>query len=679
MMRLKFIFIAIAVILTRYHAYSQESFSANQCYALWQHDTLVAGNDQIQIKFIKSPNGLNILSFKNFQLGQELNLNSNSSVFKLGYLTNSSDLISYKAAFIPDSPVKYGYLLIEMINSYPNLDVKSQIRICPGSPMITLDFAIKSKSGKFDFTAEDGILLDLSVPGNHWNMHAVEFYDRTDKINTLVKEHYLLSFRYPETLKGNLLFACDLLNNQTLIVLKEAPCSFVQLSYPGYDFKCLFGNIAVCGIGVANDELSTKDWTSTYSVAFGISGANELEKLTTLRSYQHKIRKIIPERDEMVMMNTWGDRNQDASINKAFIKKEIDACEKLNITHLQIDDGWQQGRSHNSADKSGSLWDKWTKADWQPDSLKFPGGLNSVTDYARKKGVKLGLWFHPTNGNFYATWETDAQIIIDLYNDYGIKYFKIDGVKLPNKLAEINFRKFLDMVLENCNYEVVFNLDLTADNRGGYNYLTEYGNLFLENRYTDWGNYYPYWTLRNVWMLSKYIPVQKLQIEFLNPARNMDKYPIVDVFAPSQIPFDYQFAITMAGQPLAWFEGSNLPDKYDKIASVIEQYQNVKTNFQKGQIFPIGDEPSGRSWTGFQSILNNNSGYLLVFRENNGVVEKSVKTYIQSNKSVRLKKIAGYGNNFTQETKENGALSFSLPGENQFVLYQYNIDQSKNN
>ena len=87
---------------------------------------------------------------------------------------------------------------------------------------------------------------------------------------------------------------------------------------------------------MANDELSTKDWTSMYSVAMGISGHSELEKLATLRAYQHKIRKITPERDEMVMMNTWGDRNQDASINEAFVKKEIDACAKLNITHLQI-------------------------------------------------------------------------------------------------------------------------------------------------------------------------------------------------------------------------------------------------------------------------------------------------------------------------------------------------------
>lgn len=673
-MRCKIIVLFFTVILLNIDAYSQESFNTNNCYANWKKDTLVAGNSLIQVKFIKSSKGLSILSFQNSKLQKQINFNSNSSVFTLGELTNLSELISYKAEFIPENPVAYGYLLIELINSYPTLDVKRQIRIYQDSPMIAFDFLVKSKSGKFEFTPEEGELLSIYAKGNHWAMDAVEFYDRTDKINTLVKEHKLLSFRYPKKIPGNLLFATDLLNKNTLIIVKEAPCSFVQLQYPGYDFKCLNGSISVCGIGIANNEISTKEWVSSYSVALGISGVNRLESLSTLRSYQDKIRRVVPERDEMVMMNTWGDRNQDASINEMFIKNEINACKKLNITHFQIDDGWQQGRSHNSADSNGSLWDKWGKADWQPDSLKFSNGFDVVTEYAKKKGVKLGLWFHPTNENSYATWERDAQIIIGLYRDYGIKYFKIDGVKLPNKLAETNFRKFLDMVSVSSNYNLVFNLDLTADNRGGYNYIYEYGNIFLENRYTDWGNYYPYWTLRNVWMLSKYIPVQRLQVEFLNPERNADKYPEGDIYAPSHIPFDFQFAITMVAQPLAWFEGSNLSDRGYEIAPLIKQYLKVQTDLHSGQIFPIGDEPSGSSWTGFQSLLDDKSGYILVFRENNELLQKNIKTYLQASKSFKFQKVLGYGDDFEQKADKEGVVTFSLPGINQFVLYKYSSD-----
>ncbi|MCH5685958.1 hypothetical protein LWM68_17930 [Niabella sp. W65] len=50
------------------------------------------------------------------------------------------------------------------------------------------------------------------------------------------------------------------------------------------------------------------------------------------------------------------------------------------------------------------------------------------------------------------------------------------------------------------------------------------------------------------------------------------------------------------------------------LAKVIKAYKKIQHDFHKGTILPIGDEPSGRSWTGFQSI-HKGYGYLLVFRE----------------------------------------------------------------
>ena len=256
-----------------------------------------------------------------------------------------------------------------------------------------------------------------------------------------------------------------------------------------------------------------------------------------MRRYQKYWRKIIPERDDMIMMNTWGDRSQDASIGEDFLGKEIDVCQKLHLTHFQIDDGWQSGRSTGSASGKGTLWDEWTKKDWQPDSGRFPSGMKTIGEYSGEKGVKLGLWFHPSNENEYARCEQDIETLIGLYNDYNIKCFKIDGVKLKTKKAESNFRHILDSVSKATNNDVVFNLDMTHDERAGYFYFYEYGNVFLENRYTDWGGYYPYWTLRNLWQLSKYVPAEKFQIEFLNNQRNRDKYPKDDIFARGEYTF----------------------------------------------------------------------------------------------------------------------------------------------
>lgn len=95
------------------------------------------------------------------------------------------------------------------------------------------------------------------------------------------------------------------------------------------------------------------------------------------------------------------------------------------------------------------------------------------------------------------------------------------------------------------NHHVIFNLDATAGRRGGYHSMNEYGNIFLENRYTDWGNYYPYRTLRNLWQLSRYVPAEKMQVEFLNKWRNADKYADNDIFAPKSYSFDYLLALLL--------------------------------------------------------------------------------------------------------------------------------------
>jgi alpha-galactosidase len=205
----------------------------------------------------------------------------------------------------------------------------------------------------------------------------------------------------------------------------------------------------------------------------------------------------------------------------------------------------------------------------------------------------------------------------------GIRVFKIDGIELSNKTDEINVRRFFEKIKEATNGKVVFNMDVTAGQRMGYFYFLEYGNLFLENRYTDWGNYYPHRTLRNIWMLSEYVPSEKIQVEFLNKWRNADKYLVNDPIAPSNIPFDYIVATTFAGQPLTWMEVSNLPEEALKIKGLLSDYKKMQHDFHKGIIMPVGEEPNGLNWTGFQSVESSVKGYFLIFREFNNDSRKN--------------------------------------------------------
>ena len=79
--------------------------------------------------------------------------------------------------------------------------------------------------------------------------------------------------------------------------------------------------------------------------------------------------------------------------------------------------------------------------------------------------------------------------------------------------------------------------------------------------------------LRNLWQLSRYVPAEKMQVEFLNKWRNADKYADNDIFAPKSYSFDYLFGITAAAQPLAWMEASNLPQDAYKVSPTDRELQ----------------------------------------------------------------------------------------------------------
>jgi alpha-galactosidase len=513
----------------------------------------------------------------------------------------------------------------------------------------------------------------LALPAKHANIHTPPVFDITDQNNTLVQQHEQLLYRSESRLTGNILFADEAGGAHGIFMLKDAPSSDVQLAYAGADFTAQIGKIQTVGVGVNPADLLPDKWTRCYGVVTGVTGGGRLGQLSALRTYQQQVRLQQTDRDDMVMMNTWGDRNQDKHIGEAFTIKELEAAYRLGITHFQIDDGWQSGRSANSAFAGGTLTNIWDNPNyWKPDPAKFPNGLNTVVQRGKALGINVCLWFNPSKDDSYAHWQNDAEALITLYKTYGINTFKIDGVQVTGKKGEVNLRKMFDTVMAVTNNQAAFNLDVTAGRRYGYHYFNTYGNIFLENRYTDWGNYYPHWTLRNLWMLSAYVPPQNLQIEFLNNYRNADKYDKEDAFAPAKVSFEYEFALTMMAQPLAWMEATGLPEKAFAIAPVIKKYRQIQSDIHGGQIFPIGNQPSGTSWTGFQSIKNQ-EGYLLIIRELNTDNTATLPTFLPAGKKIVLKKILGEAADKTVIVKQNGYVSFNLLKPNSYVLYKYRI------
>ena len=554
----------------------------------------------------------------------------------------------------------------------------------------------------WQFAADDR-LGALPLPGKHWRATAVAFHDITDRCNNLVRERSILPYRADERLDGNLLFIESPVKDLGLFILKESPCSDVQLNHPGCDFISRIGMVYTLGLGVAPDDLHTDNWTRAYSLVLGVAGSGLIESppppqragqaevglslLSALRTYQFQRRRYQPDRDRMILMNTWGDRGQDSRINEAFVFNELESAARLGVTHLQLDDGWQTGKTSNSASGGGSLQQIWDNPKyWEPHPDRFPRGLAPVIERAKKLNIEIGIWFNPSTDDHYASWRRDADVLIGLYRSTGVRVFKIDGMMVRTKQAESNIRSMFDAVVEATQGNVVFNLDVTAGRRFGYHWFNEYGNLFLENRYTDWSNYHPHWTLRNLWRLCPYVPARLLQIEFLNVWRNAGNYAgltpdQVDPLAPSAPGFAYALACTLVAQPLAWFEAANLPDEAYNIAALLRPYRNVMDDLHAATTLPIGREPSGAGWTGFHCLATDAGravppapsacGHVLVFREHTPQAAASIPLW-QTTPGDRLRftPILGQGQPMEAIADAHGAVSFQLPAAHTFALYQ---------
>ncbi|WKN46161.1 alpha-galactosidase [Tunicatimonas pelagia] len=660
-----------------------EPFSVTKadCYVQFSGDSLVLGNATIERIFAWNDGNLITAKLTDKGSGHSWRMTNNRVDTQLPNNPEEAAAQQLSVHWHDTTALEPAYLEATVTTQY----IKKVFRIYPRTPAIACAVFFQSPEALVNSTsvqpASDGVeratsqeaqavTLDrLSLPGSHWQVTNVRFRDATDHNNTLVYSQDQLLFTKPTHLPGNLLFAEESASEHGIFWLKEAPLGENQLAYVGYDFEVKTGEIAVTG-PVPNQMGTDSIWHSAYRVVTGVYGS-EQDKLAALRSYQHQVRSYQPKRDAMIMMNTWGDRGKDGKINEAFVLRELTSGARLGVTHFQIDDGWQQGLSKNSKSASGDLWDQWSKDDWQPHNDRFPRGLSPIVQRAASLDIQLGLWFHPSNAGEYATWEQDADILIDLYQKHGIKVFKIDGLHIESARAERNLCQMFEKVLTASDGQIVFNLDATAGRRGGYFYLNRYGNIFLENRYTDWGNYYPHWTLRNLWMLSHYIPPQRLQVEFLNKWRNASKYAAADPLAPINVPFDYQVAITLMAQPLAWLEGTGLPEEAFAVSGMLTKYQETSEALHQGAIFPIGQEPNGFSWTGFQSVISKSEGYLMVFRENNAHEKVDLATRLLPNQLVTLKPILGQRTEAQVRTDAQGQLPIMLPHAHSFALYHY--------
>jgi hypothetical protein len=128
----------------------------------------------------------------------------------------------------------------------------------------------------------------------------------------------------------------------------------------------------------------------------------------------------------------------------------------------------------------------------------------------------------------------------------------------------------------------------------------------------------------------------------------------------------------MAAQPLAWFEATGLPEEAFAIAPLVRTCRQHQARLHEGLILPIGEEPSGLAWTGFQS-MREEEGYLIVYREWTDRPSARLRLWGLAGRRLRARCVAGHGNDFGATVGADGGLALCLPAPFTFGLYAYEV------
>lgn len=443
----------------------------------------------------------------------------------------------------------------------------------------------------------------LTLKGDHWTVRNIRLRPFTDDSDTLTTEnqwHMLAHTLYDPLasqnhgellpLSGDMFFLENPADQSAVVIISEAP-----------DY---------CTTTLCIDRGTVRVENGGNGLAVGFCKRGECEAFA--RSYYRHARKPQP---LVTMSNTWGDFHSRDHVCDSFIRREIDAAAEIGVDIVQIDDGWQTGyrmeRTYNAAGKR-TYHDPF----WELAEERFPDGMKVIGDYAAARGIRIGLWFAPDTDNGYERLQRDKAVLRRAYHEWGARFFKLDYYWITER-SHLN--GFMELLREIHAFgdDVSVQLDTTRDARLNYLCGRQYGTIFVENRYSRTATAFPHRVLRNLWMISKYVPAAKFQFEILNPDLNADSYEDTDPFRPQLYEMDYLFATVMLANPLFWMEMQFLSEeRRAELARILPVWKEHRGTLSAADVMPIGEKPSGASFPGFLVCADGAARYLVLFREN---------------------------------------------------------------
>lgn len=255
-------------------------------------------------------------------------------------------------------------------------------------------------------------------------------------------------------------------------------------------------------------NLKPEDTFVTVPVAFGTVAGGVSEAVAALTRYRRAIRR--PNEDDEKLNVVFNDY-MNCLMGDPTEEKErmiIDKAAELGCEYYCLDAGWYD---------KGYWWDR--VGEWVESPERFPNGLRSVCEYARNKGMIMGLWLeievmgiacelanrlpddwfvcrhgkrHIDNKRYLLDFRNQEvrnycmNVVDRLIEDYGVGYFKVDYNVTMGYGSDLYSDSCADAILEHyrCLYQWYMEIfakhpQLVIENCGSGGQRMDYGMLKL--------------------------------------------------------------------------------------------------------------------------------------------------------------------------------------------------------
>lgn len=512
-------------------------------------------------------------------------------------------------------------LQVEMVFQYPSSEVEIRyvVWVWPEADGLRTQLGLRAlRAHHTEFWP--GYLVDsyaerLNLSTERTSRLAVGYYNDTQHRNSL-STPMLKEERCTDQLAGENFEVYDWANlihlrreAEGIAMVKESHKCVNQEGVDTGAFLLREDGITVTGLGLringygdASLWIRTDDYHEAWANWCVLYQGDEAEGIDAVKRFDRVRFPFDPQRDVYMNANTWGSRgagkwSQEAA-EEVNVLREIESCADLGIDVLQIDDGWALNEEITHL-----------TTDWNPLPNRFPESWSRVKAAAEAAGLKMGLWF---------AWTAPLEQMKKNCDEGGFLYLKLDFASLDYRHLVDDFLAKAKAIDLHNQHRGRINWDLTElSPRVGYFLGREYGHLFVRN--TQWSRpgtqrtkhveYLPEVWLRDAWQYSQHLNINQIYLT----VQNKDRF---DVQKAGRYSHAYCFAITMMGIP-TFFQETHLytPAARDELRPLIALYKQHRAKILGGYVTPLGEEPNGKSWTGFHCRTSATEGYLTVFRE----------------------------------------------------------------